>query len=89
MSRRKTTPRSGSMNREAPSFTLLGEDPLSPKLVMIWACVKNGDLAGALDEFNAIAQDIIPEFEENPIPDDAVQEAVAIAEAMEGGEDDD
>jgi hypothetical protein len=68
---------------EQPLFALMGDDPIAPPMVNMWACFKNGDLAGALGEFNHIAQEIAPMYEDAPAPEDVVQGAVACAEAMQ------
>lgn len=68
---------------EKPLFALHADDDCAPHLVMMWACFKNGDLAGALDEFNRLAQDVLPKYEDNPADPEVVQGAVGCAEAME------
>lgn len=68
---------------QQPLFALMGEDPIAPNMVVMWACFKNGDVAGALNEFNSIVQDHAETYENNPVPEDVVQNAVACAEAME------
>lgn len=68
---------------DEPMFILLGRDPLAPSLVLMWACFANGDVVGALAEFNHVAQEILPQFEDKPTSEDKLKEAVACAEAME------
>lgn len=70
-------------SEDSPAFTLVTGDPIAPAMVVMWACFRNGDLAGALDEFNRIAQDHVDTFADNPTPEAVVQGAVAVAEAME------
>ena len=65
-----------------PSFLLEAADPLAPGLVLMWACFVVGDLAGALDAFNGLAQsEDVEAYEENP-QEEAGQAAVAIAQQM-------
>lgn len=68
---------------EQPMFPLMGDDPIAPPMVIMWACFKNGDLEGALDEFNRIAQDFVGQYAESPADPATVANAVACAEAME------
>ena len=68
---------------EQPLFALMADDPIAPNLVLVWACVKNGDAHGALDEFNRMIQEKAQLYEDTPAPDEVVQGAVACAEAME------
>lgn len=66
-----------------PSFTIDAEDPIASGLVMIWACFRNGDLAGALREFNDLAQsEAVQAFEDAPDEANAAR-AVTLAEDME------
>ena len=71
------------MNVEGPpSFLLEAADPLAPGLVLMWACLVNGDVLGALDAFNSLAQSAdVEAYEENP-QEEAGQAAVAIAQEM-------
>lgn len=65
-----------------PSFLLEANDPLAPSFVLMWACFVNGDLAGALDAFNSLAQSEAVEAYENDPQEEAGQAAVAVAEQM-------
>jgi len=68
---------------DAPMFSITAEDPMAAGLVMIWAAFRNGDLAGALREFNDLAQSEAAQDYEKA-PDTAnVARAVSLAEAME------
>lgn len=65
-----------------PAFLLSAEDPLAPSFVLMWACFVNGDLAGALDAFNNLAQsDATEAYEENPA-EEAAAAAVQVAQDM-------
>lgn len=68
---------------EQPLFALMGDDPIAPHLVVMWACIKNGDTAGALNELNTIVQDYGEEYEQRPASQDVIAHAIAVAEAME------
>lgn len=70
--------------QQAPAFFLIAGDPLAPHLTVMWACFMNGDLAGALGEFNAIAQDFDPSDAEIEARQGDIERAVAMAEEMEG-----
>jgi len=83
MARRQTSKPRAARSDAAPAFCLTADDELSPPMVMMWACFKNGDLHGALEEFNTIAQDIMGDEGFEPSPDSVVQAAVAVAEEME------
>lgn len=89
MTRRPQAKRTTRRDEPAPAFVLTAEDPLSPRLVMIWACVKNEDIIGALDEFNAIVQEIVGAEDFERAPDPVVQAAVQIAEDMEAMQSED
>lgn len=65
-----------------PVFILTARDEFAPHLVMIWACLRNGDLEGALNEFNTLVQEHAGPYCEDP-QEDLAKEAVEIAEAME------
>lgn len=66
-----------------PTFTIDARDPLAAGVVMMWACFRNGDLVGALAEFNDLAQsEAAREFEETPDEHNAAR-AVELSEAME------
>ena len=68
---------------DAPSFTLTAEDPFAAGLVMLWACLRNGDTAGALDELNNLVQsEAAQAFEDAPDAENADQ-ARALSEQME------
>jgi hypothetical protein len=70
-------------NQDEPMFTLLARDPAASHLVVMWACIRNGDTEGALQEFNSIVQDIGPTYAEFPEKPEKIAEAIAVAEAME------
>jgi len=66
-----------------PTFSITAEDAMAPGLVMIWAAFRNGDLAGALREFNELAQsEAAQAYEEAPDANNA-NRAVSLAEAMD------
>lgn len=66
-----------------PTFTIDARDPLAAGVVMMWACFRNGDLAGALAEFNDLAQsEAAKGFEDAPDENNAAR-AVELSEAME------
>lgn len=66
-----------------PSFFLVAGDPLAPHLTVMWACFMNGDLAGALNEFNTMAQDFEPSDAEIEARQGDIAMAVDVADQME------
>ena len=65
-----------------PAFLLEAADPLAPGFVLMWACFVNGDLSGALDAFNSVAQSEAAEaYEDNP-QEEAAAAAVQVAHDM-------
>lgn len=81
--RRRQAPRPGPQLVDAPAFTITADDPFAAGLVMLWACLRNGDTAGALDEFNSLVQSESAQgFEGNPDTANA-DRAADLAQQME------
>ena len=68
---------------DKPVFVIGADEPMSAPFVRMWACFINGDLPGALDQFNGISQDILPEYEADLAPIEVVNALTQLADAME------
>jgi hypothetical protein len=73
-----------SEQMQIPSFLLTADDPIAPHMVVMWACFMNGDVVGALGEFNAIVQDFDPDESDVIANAERVAAAVTVGEEMEG-----
>lgn len=86
MPRQNQRNQGGKASQPPAAFMLTQDDDLSPYLITIWACLKGGDVVGALSSFSEMCDEHADEYAENPVEAGAIQGALAIADEMRGDE---